>query len=153
VSASNRWLVIVAGVVTVAVLAGIAITVLASGERQYAEGTPERAVQDYLRAVNDRDATTAMTYLAPALTERCKFEREPISNRSTRSIRATLERTTVRDSTAEVRVRLTEAYNSDSPFGSGEYTHTQVFVLTQVQGQWRFVDPPWPLYCPPTPVK
>ena len=146
---SNRWLVIVGGVVALAVIAGIAVTVLASGERIYPEGSPERVVQDYLRAVNDRDATAAFGYLAPDLAAKCEPKpRDAISNRGSTSIRATLDRSEVRDSTAEVRVNLTETYGGGAPFGGGESTYTQTFVLKQIDGNWRFSEAPWPIYCP-----
>lgn len=154
-TASNRWLMIVGGVIALAVVAGIAVTVLAGGEQQYAAGTPERTVQDYLRAVNDHDATTALALFAPALAEQCDtIPRDPIADRGDSSIRATLDRTTMRDDTAEVRVRLTESYGSDSPFGGGDYTTTHAFLLTQVDGEWRFSEAPWPTFCPkPVPAR
>jgi len=153
VAASNRWLVIIGVFIGLAVAGGIAVTSLARGERLYAEGTPERTVQDYLRAVSDRDASKATSYLAPELATRCEqTPRDGITNRSTTSMRATLDRTTYRsDRLVEVQVRLTESYN-DSPFSGGNSTYTQVFVLTQADGAWRFSESPWPLYCPaPTP--
>ncbi len=149
-SASNRWLAIVGAGIALAVIAGIAVTSFAQGERLYAEGSPERTVQDYLHAVSDRDASKATSYLAPELATRCEqTPRDGITNRSTTSMRATLDRTTYRgDRQAEVQVRLTESYN-DSPFSGGNSTYTQVFVLTQVSAGWRFSESPWPLYCPP----
>lgn len=145
---SSRWLAIVAANIALAVIAGIAVTVLAGGERRYAEGTPERTVQDYLRAVNDHDATTALALLSPAAAASCAdIPRDSITNRGSSSIRTTLDRTTLRDATAEVRVRLTESYGSSGPFGSGDSTTTQTFTLAQAQAQWRFSEAPWPLYC------
>lgn len=152
-TASNRWLAIVGAFIALAVIAGIVVTSFARGERVYAEGTPERSVQDYLRAVSDRDANRATSYLAPELATRCgQTPRDGITNRSSSSLRATLDRTTYRgDRQAEVQVRLTETYN-ESPFSGGNSAYTQVFVLTQADGAWRFSKSPWPLYCPaPTP--
>ncbi|MDA0301722.1 MAG: hypothetical protein O2822_04275 [Chloroflexi bacterium] len=154
-TASNRWLGLVAAGIAIAVIAGILVTTFAGGEREYAPGTPERAVQDYLRAVSDRDATAAFAFFSPELLERCEPKpRESISSRGDSTIRATLDRSEVRDSTAEVRVRLTESYNTDSPFGSGESTFSQIYVLTRADGEWRFSEAPWPTYCPqPIPVR
>lgn len=148
-AASNRWLVIVGVAIALAVLAGILVTTFAGGERQYAEGTPERTVQDYLRTVSDRDATAAFAYLTPELTTQCEPKpRESISSRSGDSLRAVLDRTTVRGDTAEVRVNVIERYDAGGPFGGGESNFAQVFVLKQVNGQWRFSESPWPIYCP-----
>ena len=149
-AASNRWLAIVGALIALAVVAGIVVTSFARGERLYPEGSPERTVQDYLHAVSDRDASKATSYLSPELTTRCEqTPRDGITNRSASSLRATLDRTTYRsDRQAEVQVRLTETYN-ESPFMGGNSTNTQVFVLTQTSGGWRFSESPWPLYCPP----
>lgn len=157
-TASTRWLAILGAGIVVAVIAGIAVTTLAGGEREYAEGSPERVVQDYLRAVSDRDSTRAFSYFDPALLASCGPKpREAITNRGSTSLRATLDRTAVHDGIAEVRVRLTESYNNDSPFGSGESTFTQTYILKQVDGAWRFAEAPWPTYCPqpalPVPVR
>ena len=151
-SASTRWLAVVTAVIAVAVLAGIAVTLAAGGERAYPEGSPERAVQDYLHAVGDRDATTATSFLSPELAARCSTTaREPIANRGSSGLRATLDRATTRGETAEVHVRITETYGS-GPFGANESNQTVVFMLARTGGQWRITEPPWPLYCPPVPV-
>ncbi|MEI7925690.1 MAG: hypothetical protein WCI61_05840 [Chloroflexota bacterium] len=146
---STRWLAIVAAVIVIAVGGGIVVTTVVGGERAYAPGTPERTVQDYLHAVSDRDATAAFTFLAPDLLAKCEPKpRESISNRGSNTLRATLDRAVTRDGVADVRVRLTESYNSDGPFSSGENTFTQSFILQQVSGEWRFSEAPWPIYCP-----
>ena len=152
---STRWLAIVAAAIVIAVVGGIAVNTLAGGERAYAPGTPERAVQDYLRAVSDRDATAAFTFLAPDLLAKCEPKpRESITGRTSNNLRATLDRAVTREGVADVRVRLTESYSSDGPFGSGDNSFTQAFVLQQVGGQWRFTEAPWPIYCPqPAPFR
>lgn len=148
-SASTRWLAILGAGIAIAVIAGIAVTTLAGGEREYAEGSPERTVQDYLRAVSDRDSTRAFSYFDPELLAKCEPKpREAIANRGSSTLRATLDRTTVTGDVAEVRVRLTESYNNDSPFGSGESTFTQTYILKKVNDAWRFAEAPWPTYCP-----
>lgn len=148
-SASTRWLAVVATVIAVTVLAGIAVTLAAGGAETYAEGTPERTVQDYLRAVSDRDATAANSLLASDLAKRCSsFGHDPIANRGGNALRATLDRAVVRGETADVHVRITETYGS-GPFSSSESNPTVVFNLARTEGQWRITEPAWPLYCPP----
>ena len=148
-SASTRWLAIVAAVIAVAVFAGVIVTLTAGGAETYPEGSPERAVQDYLRAVGDREATTAISFLSPELAARCSTTaREPIANRGSSGLRATLDRATTRGETAEVHVRITETYGS-GPFGANESSQTVVFILARTDGQWRITEPAWPLYCPP----
>lgn len=148
-SASTRWLAIVATVIAATVLVGIAVTLVAGGAETYPDGTPERTVQDYLRAISDRDATTANSFLAADLAERCApYHRDLITNRSGTALRATLDRATVRGETADVRVRITET-NGSGPFGSDESYQNVVFNLARTDGQWRITEPAWPLYCPP----
>lgn len=147
-SASTLWLAIVATVIAVTVLAGIAVTMAAE---TYAEGTPERTVQDDLHAISDRDATNANSFLAADLAARCASSyREPIANRSGTALRATLDRATVRGETADVQVRITETYGS-GPFSSNESNQTVVFNLARTDGQWRITEPAWSLYCPADP--
>ena len=151
-SASTRWLAGVAVVVVLVLAAGIGAAALGGRAPQYAEGSPERAVQDYLAAVGDRDSTAAQTFFSAELRSRCRdYPRDMISRQSRQGLRATLERTTVHGDTAEVRVRITESYG-DAPFNSNESSHTEVFALVREDGQWRFTDSPWPLYCPVRPV-
>ena len=147
-SGSTRWLVAVGGVIGAAVVVSILVAALAGGEEEFPEGTPEAAVQDYLRAIADRDATVALGFLSTGLNERCgEIPRETVVQRGDNRFRATLTATTVRDDTTEVEVEITEIYGSD-PFGGGEYDFQQVFVLVQEAGEWRFDETPWPLYCP-----
>ncbi|MBM4410592.1 MAG: hypothetical protein FJ037_04580 [Chloroflexi bacterium] len=151
-SASTRWLAILAAVIAVAVFAGILVTMGAGGADTYPEGSPERAVQDYLRAVGDREATTALSFISPELAARCSTtSREPIASRGSSGLRATLDRATTRGETAEVHVLITETYGS-GPFGANESNQTAVFILARTDGQWRFTEPPWPLHCPPVAV-
>lgn len=154
-SNSTRWLAGIGGAILLAVAVGLVVTATAGREATYAEGTPERVVQDYLHAVSDRDAGAAMSFLSSELAARCNTTfRDPIVNRSA-SLRATLDRATVRSDTAEVHVRITETYGT-GPFGANESTQTVVFSLAKSDGEWRIAESAWPLYCPsplPAPVR
>src|SRR5262245_13840103 len=108
-TASTRWLAGVAAVVILAVVLGLGVAVQGNRAPSYAEGTPERAVQDYLAAIGDRDATAGMRFFSTELQARCRdYPRDAISRQSRQGLRATLERTTIHGDTAEVRVRITE---------------------------------------------
>lgn len=151
-SGSTRWLLGVLVGVGVIAAAGV---VVAMGTRapSYPADSPEYAVQQYVAAVADRDATKAMSYLSSELVARCDtIPRESITNRGRTSVRATLLDVTRRDNTAVVRVRITESYG-DAPFGGGESNMEQSFELTRTADGWRFSEAPWPLYCPPKPVR
>lgn len=153
-SASTRWLAGVGIVVTIAVIAATVLTTLTEDEQEFAPGSPEAAVQGYLHAVADSDASTAFTYLSTSLVDSCgDFPRDVITQRGDYRFRATLVETVQRDSTVEVHVDVSERWGHP-PFDSGESTWRQVFVLTQEDGAWRFSEPPWPTYCPnPKPLR
>jgi hypothetical protein len=144
---STRWLVGLGAVVGVAIVAATLVALIAEDEQTFAEGTPERAVQLYLRAVADGDANAALALLTPEAQQQCAgVPREAITRRDDRALSATLERSEPRGANVVVRVRLTERFGDD-PFGGGESTQTLQFELTQVAGAWRIVDPAWPLFC------
>jgi len=148
VSGSTRWLLLAAFVVILIIAGGVAASVVGGNARTYPDGTPERAVQQYLEAVAANDAPRALEFFSSDLARRCEnYPRDSISNRGRTSVRATLEQTNVRDGTATVRVTLIESYGND-PFGGGETDFSTVFELRQEGGEWRFSQPPWPTYCP-----
>ena len=148
-NASTRWLAGIAVVVAAVVIVGAVAAASGGRTQSFADGTPERAVQQYLEAVAKRDSAAAMSMLSSDLARRCNdFSRDPISNQFREGVRATLEETTTRDGTARVQVRIIESYGS-APFSSGESSHSAIFELRQESGEWRFTETPWPLYCPP----
>ncbi|MBM4416368.1 MAG: hypothetical protein FJ035_09075 [Chloroflexi bacterium] len=144
-SYSIRWLVAL-GVLVAALLVGSTlVALLAADEQTFAEGTSERAVQDYLRAAADGNATVAYALLTPQAQQRCPELRNVIA-RDDLDLRATLERTELRDAAATVRVRLAERYGAP-PFGGGESSQAVIFELVQLEGAWRIADAGWPYYC------
>jgi len=149
VARSTVLLVVIGMLFAVAIAAAAAVASIRGGEDELPEGTPGRVVQLYLRAVEDHDATKAYSYLSPELAERCRqFPKEVITRRGDTSIRATLDETRIEGPTATVRVELTETFDN-SPFGQSDPRQTIVFELEQVNGEWRFSESPWLLYCPP----
>jgi len=145
-SASTRWLAAVGGVIAAAVLVSVIALALTSGEQEFPAGSPEDAVQRYLRAVDDRDATTAFEFFSAQLAADCApLPRDSITYRGDQRVRATLVRTVERAEHVEVEVRITENYGGGL-FDSG-YSWTTTFVLIQEDGDWRFSEMPWPLYC------
>jgi hypothetical protein len=146
-SRSTLVLVSVAAALALLVAAAAAVAALTGNEERFADGTPERAVQEYLHAIEDQDATAAFAFLAPALVERCgQLPREMVTRRGDTAIRATLDRVVTRDGAATVHVDLSETFQ-DAPFGMSDPEQSLVFELSEVDGAWRFTQMPWPLYC------
>jgi hypothetical protein len=81
-SARPTWLIVVAVVVTVAVL-GAAALLLSSGpsESEYPSDSPQAAFQDYVRAWESGDANGAWAFLSTAARERVSYERFEAANR------------------------------------------------------------------------
>lgn len=145
---STRWLGVVAAVTVVLVVASVLVAQLAGREAELAPDTPEGTVQAYLQALADGDANLAYSFYSPALQERCEPSNVRDSLRfGVEEFRATLGDVIDRGDTVEVVVDLTQFYG-DGPFGRGESTFQQVFVLEEVDGEWVFVEAPWPTWCP-----
>ncbi len=145
-SLSTRWLAAVAVVVVAAVALSVVAIVAGGDEQEFAAGTAEATVQGYLRAVIDRDANAASGYLSADLIERCDEQRlRDAYRRPYRDMRVTLIGTTEVGDVTEVRVRITE-FRGDPPFGGDDFSHDEFFALRQEGGEWRIVDPPWPLF-------
>jgi hypothetical protein len=144
-NASTRWLVAIAGIVAVTVVVSTLVAVFADGEQEFEPGTPEAVVQSYLRAVADRDATRALSFLGEPVHDECaEIPRQAITQRGNTDFRATLEETFTTSDGAVVEVAITETY--DGAFG-GDSTWTYSFFLEQEDGEWLFSEVPWPFYC------
>ena len=123
------------------------------------EGTPEGAVHRFLLAIQAGESRQAYDYLGSDLQDRCEFEhfrsvsqqhRSDYDDRN-RDIRVSLEDVEPVNSEVAVRVRITE-FNVSAPFNVNEYSHTEEYLLEEIDGQWRFVSEPWPVnWCPEPP--
>lgn len=147
-SASTRWLVIVAGVGALLVAVSVVVALAVDREEEFAAGTPEAAVQAYLRAAAEGDATAVVEMFSADLQARCDTRQIRDTLRwNPNDFRATLRDVTERGDTTEVRLGITQIYGS-GPFGRNESTFEQVFVLAEGTDGWVFVEPPWPTWCP-----
>jgi hypothetical protein len=144
---STVVLALVAGALVLLIAGAALVAALSGNEERFADGTPQRAVQQYLHAIDDNDASAAFEFLAPALVERCgSLPRDIVTRRGDSALRATLDRVVNREGTATVYVELSETYEA-APFGISDPEQSLVFELAQVDGAWRFSEMPWPLYC------
>ncbi len=126
------------------------------------EGTPEGTVHRFLLAIEQGDSRRAYDYLSSPLQETCSYQHfrdstrwfETKGDRYPGDLRVTLEGTQPVDGAVEVRVRITRFRVSppspfSPPFDGGESSHGERFILEMTDGEWRFVDPPWPMRrCP-----
>ena len=148
-STSTRWLLGVGIAIAAAIVFAVVVALTVGDEQSFADGTPERTVQRYLEAVAERDASAALDFISPAVSDECgTIPRDAITSRRDARFRATLYETVPRDGRVDVHVTITESFG-DAPFNGGESTWPLVLELTQEDGVWRFTQLPWPLYCTP----
>ncbi len=146
------WLIGAAAILAVLLIVSIVLA-LTTRETEFAPGTPERAVQDLLRAAESDDIEAAYRMLSAELIENCELKDYADGGYrfdDDRDIRATLRETKVIDGVTFVEVRITQFYGG-GPFDSGESSYNQRYALRQEGGVWKFTEYPWPYdYCPET---
>ncbi|MDA1348683.1 MAG: hypothetical protein O3A47_07430 [Chloroflexi bacterium] len=145
---SKLWL-IGGGAALAALLVASIIVALVEGDVEFEPGSPEAAVQTFLRAVGDDDLETAYGMLNNDLQEQCTLEEFAGGPRMFGSDigdrRLTLESTRTVGDTVFVDVRVTE-FHGVRPFGTSDYSFDQQFALRMTDGRWRFTQYPWPFY-------
>ncbi len=158
---NNYWLIGGGAVLGILIVASIVAAVLQK-EAEFAPGSPEAAVQAYLRALDEEDFQAAYDLLSPELQSRCStgdmFGRR-VSNRwQLEEKRITLESAQTIEETTFVTVRVAEL-RGGGLFGPSEYAFEVSFALRQFDGHWKFSQNPWPSFdCardapePPRPV-
>ncbi len=145
---SKSWLIGGGSFVAVLLLVSIVLA-LTQTEAVLPEGTPEGAVQRFLKALESQDYKLAYSYLGEKLTEKCAVEdlaaRKIWQGRELESSRVTLEETINLDDSAVVVARVNHI-RGDGPFGTSESSRDERFTLAKQQGEWRFTRDPWPYY-------
>jgi hypothetical protein len=136
----NRVLAIVVGAcVVIAVLAAVFAATRPSA--RFGGGTPEVAVQGYLRAVMDGDSEKAAGFLAPdtacGITD---LDRVDLAD----SARVSLVDSATDGTMARVRVRVSFSMGG-GPFETAN-SENQTFRLTRSSGKWLLSGVPWPLF-------
>ena len=159
---SRLWLIGGAAFVGVLLVASIVIAV-ARQPSPLAEGTPERTVQLFLKALRDEDFKSAYGLLTADRRTECTVEefafRGLDGRQELRDSRVTLKDTKPLNGSTIVASRVTRV-QSRGPFGTSEYTRQHSYTLAKENGVWQFSEvPKWPyLECwgpqrePPTPT-
>jgi hypothetical protein len=129
---------------------------LSESEETFAAGTPEMAVQSFIKAFEGEDFQASYELLSNGLKDRCTVDQmfgwQGGFNDRFRDSRITLEDTTMVASTTVVAVRITE-FRNGGPFDTSESSYVQRYTLRQEEGQWRFSQFPWPmLNCGPVKI-
>ena len=134
-------------VVIALIVTGVALA-LARDEQQQEEGTPERAVQLLLKAVQSENPQAAYALLSGELKKECSPLDFAAGNfpgyRRLEGTRITLDKRTEVDGGVIVTARVAEIH-ANVPFGTSEWSHRESYALALEDGEWRFTRAPWPL--------
>lgn len=133
-------LLLVAGIVVLAVVAGVVSALRPVSE--FESGTPEATVQAFLQAVFEGDEEAAEGHLATD--SRCDAS-DVESARTDESSRVVLRESDIEDGAARVTVEIVSS-SDNGPFVVEEYSRQRTFDLVQESGEWRLEDVPWPLF-------
>lgn len=137
----ERVLAVVIGVVVlVAVVAGIVAATRPSNEFQ--PGTPEAAVQGFVQALIDGDASEAADFLASA--SDCDVG-DVERARGLDPARVLLQNAETENGTVRVTVDVVTG-SGGGPFDLEEYSQSHTYVLVQEGEEWRITNEPWPLF-------
>lgn len=142
------WLIGGGAFVSVLLVASIVLSLVRS-EAEFPAGSVESAVQNYLRALQNDDFTTAHNLFSAGLRSDCSLDDFVAGSvyykREIADQRVVLENTVDLNGTVAVTTRVSQVSDSGL-FGVSEFSSTQVFILRQEEGGWHFTKQPWPFF-------
>ena len=147
---SGRWLAGATVAVVIMVALSIAIALLAdrSSPDLLPEGSPQRAVQDYILASQEGDIETAYSLLSANVRQECKRDDFSPDSRFMLSNDYTVRLKSARETgnSAIVVIEFTELNVSDNMplFGAQSHSFDTTYRLTRESGEWRLREDPWP---------
>ncbi len=145
---NNYWLIGGAAVLGLLLIASVVAAVM-QNETEFTPGSPEAAIQAYLRALDEDDLQAAYDSLSSELQERCSIE-DMFGGRDSEWWRLDDSRITLADTrtvgdTTFVTVRIAQ-FRHGGPFDSSEYAFDEKFALKQFGEPWKFSENPWPRF-------
>lgn len=141
---AGLWILIVAAAVLILAIVIAAFVAANRDEPTYEEGSPEAALQAYLDAVINGDATEAYGYLSDQLRNECTLSDARNGVGDAGDVRVTLQSVRQDDGTTEIDVVI-EENGGDLLFGGG-YRYDETFILSDTDGMWKLSERPWPVY-------
>ncbi len=139
------WLIGGGGILAILLAASIVLSI-ARGEAEFDPGTPESAVQQYVRALVDGDFEVAEALWSPDLSEDCSFQLFALESRrdldSISEARITLKETRLVGDTTVVTVGVVRS-SGGGKFGPSEYETSYDFGLRQFDSEWLLLGHTW----------
>jgi hypothetical protein len=145
----------ISAAIVLLIVVSIVVTVAAGDEpEELPEGSPERAVQDYLLALERRDYGAAYALLSPEIQSRCSLQDFERSSGTIEPFDVTVRLDEVRMTStgAEVYVRITQTFANPPILVPNQSSFTQRYFLIRVDSAWRLADPVWPYACYDRPI-
>lgn len=143
---NSYWLIGGGVMLGILIVASVVAAVLQK-EAEFEPGSPEAAVQGYLRAIEEGDLQTAYDLLSPELQESCSVE-GMFSEVGDHWPRLEDERVTLEEVRAINDVTIVEVniagFRNIGLFGPSEYGWDESFALRRIDGEWKFSQAPWP---------
>ena len=152
---ARTWLFAGGAFVGVLIVAAIALTLL-QREQSFAVGTPERAVQDFLKAYDAEDFGRVYDMWSEELRQECgrdEYVQQAVGSGGRLSdsrIRITDTEYVGADRQRAVVLARETHVSGDGPFSTSEWSNQLRYALALEQGQWKFNETPRPSSgCPP----
>jgi hypothetical protein len=133
--ATRTPLVVIGGGLAVAVAAAVVVAALVR-PASYEPGTPEAAVQEFVQAMLDDDAETALALIDPA--GGCTLDALAVVRPD--RVTARIGRVTIAGDVATVVVEFTE---SDGDLFGGEWSYRETFGLSRSGDGWAVENTTW----------
>ena len=144
-----------AAFVGVLIVAAIGLTLL-QREQSFEDGTPEKAVQDFLKAYTAEDFGRVYDLWAEELRRDCsrdEYIQQAVGSGGRLSdsrVRLTDTEYVGEDGQRVVVLARETRVTGDGPFSTSESSNRHRYTLAFEQGEWRFTEVPWPSSgCPP----
>ena len=141
----------IAGAAFVGVLIVVAIALsLLQREQSFEDGTPEKAVQDFLKVYSADDFGRAYDLWAEELKQGCsrdEYIEQSVGSGGRLSdsrVRLTDTEYVGEDGQRVVVLARETRVTGDGPFSTSESSIRQRYTLALEQGEWRFTKVPWP---------
>ena len=143
---NNYWL-IGGGVILGILIVASVVAALLQKEAEFETGSPEAAVQAYLRVLDEDDFQAAYQSLSPELQDRCSIEDMfgdmDIHSWRPEGKRITLEEVRTLNDTTFVEIRIA-GFRDSGMFGPSEYDFSESFALQMFDGEWKLSQNPLP---------
>lgn len=143
-------LLVLGGMVTLLVLAGLSLVLLRGPQSVLPADTPGGTVQRFLDTIENENYDEAYNYLSWRMFNKPTREEYVMNHMdfggyaASRAARSQVGRESISGNSATVEVTINDYSTSSWPFGGAyDYTYTETFTLVREKDVWLITDLPW----------